>query len=656
MALQDIISPFQWGAAGAKLSPEEIARQRQIADALLQQGVDFSPIASPLQGLARVANAAAGAYGNYRAGKAEESNAEANGKIIASLLGGGSDVFPAAPGMSDAPDSASQPTASPVATADVPTQRVASAFATSDPDTGAGATGWLDYANKNAIRNQPLDPKLTNALSFLPDMGVTMKVFSGGQDATGSRRTGSHRHDNGDAADVFFYKDGRQLDWNNPQDVPIYQQIVERAKANGVTGFGAGEGYMRPGSMHIGFGTPAVWGAGGRGTNAPDWLRQAFNTPYEASPAVAATNAMADNAPSVPPLPDAVNVPDMPIAGQPVQVAQNVNPNQMSDATALSLLGASAYKPGDVNPAIVQALSDPRSSDMTRQIATMLVKQKLDPNAALETEYKRAQIAKLQREAQTAGTGVFGTPIYGKDPQTGQTVLGAIGKDGTFHKLDTGGVQVTPGVTWQDFGTYRQAFDKSGAPVNPGVAVDNEGKAADTKTGQIKGEQRATQPQAAAALGSAVSSLDRMGASVQQLIDDPALGRITGVMGMIPNYPGGEAAGAQARLNTLKSQIGFAVLQAMRDASKTGGALGQVSDTENKMLQNNLASLEQAQSEEDLKRELKKILDFVAGSKQRLQNAYSQTYGGGGSASTAPAASSAPSGGVVDYRDYFGGR
>lgn len=138
------------------------------------------------------------------------------------------------------------------------------------------ATDWLSYANQTATRNQHLSPKLVDALAFLPDMGVTMQVFSGGQDATGARRTGSHRHDHGGAADVFFYKDGRQLSWQNPKDIPVFQEIVERAKANGVTGFGAGDGYMRPGSMHIGFGAPAVWGAGGRGTNAPDWLRQAF--------------------------------------------------------------------------------------------------------------------------------------------------------------------------------------------------------------------------------------------------------------------------------------------------------------------------------------------------------------------------------------------
>lgn len=137
-------------------------------------------------------------------------------------------------------------------------------------------SGYIQYANAGATRNQPLSPKLEQALSFLPEMGIQAKVFSGGQDATGSRRTGSHRHDAGGAGDVFFYKDGRKLDYNNPDDLPYFEEIVRRGKQAGLTGFGAGKGYMQPGSMHLGFGNPSVWGAGGSAANAPDWLRSAY--------------------------------------------------------------------------------------------------------------------------------------------------------------------------------------------------------------------------------------------------------------------------------------------------------------------------------------------------------------------------------------------
>lgn len=143
---------------------------------------------------------------------------------------------------------------------------------------------YIRYANQGATRNLPLDSRLVEAFQFLPEQGITMEVFSGGQPAKGSglARVGSTRHDHGNAADVFFYRGDQRLDWNNPQDQAIFKDIVARAKAAGVTGFGAGPGYMQPGSMHVGYGTPGVWGAGGRSANAPSWLREAYG--MEAGP------------------------------------------------------------------------------------------------------------------------------------------------------------------------------------------------------------------------------------------------------------------------------------------------------------------------------------------------------------------------------------
>lgn len=144
---------------------------------------------------------------------------------------------------------------------------------------------WIEYLNQNATRNQPLSPDLVKALSFLEDMDVKAEVFSGGQHSAGEGpRVGSVRHDHGGAGDMFFSKGGKRLDWANEADRPIFEQIVANAKQRGVTGIGAGPGYMRQGSMHLGFGKPAVWGAGGDGANAPDWLVKAYGaTPNPAS-------------------------------------------------------------------------------------------------------------------------------------------------------------------------------------------------------------------------------------------------------------------------------------------------------------------------------------------------------------------------------------
>jgi hypothetical protein len=78
----------------------------------------------------------------------------------------------------------------------------------------------------------------------------------------------------------------------------------------------------------------------------------------------------------------------------------------------------------------------------------------------------------------------------------------------------------------------------------------------------------------------------------------------------------------QAQLNTLKSQVAFGVLQAMRDASKTGGALGAVSDAEGKRLENNLAALDQAQDAESFKKAMDDIIRYVDETKPRLRSAF----------------------------------
>lgn len=192
------------------------------------------------------------------------------------------------------------------------------------PATDRATQGVIQYANQGATRNKPLSDRLAGTLeSFLPDLGVTAKVFSGGQDAKGKgrRRTGSVRHDHGDAADVFFYKDGRRLDWSNPKDRPIFEEIVRRGKANGLTGFGAGDGYMQRGSMHIGFGAPGVWGKGGKGANAPDWLRRAYGAARGGM--ITALPEEDERQNDLVPMPRSVEVYDMPASEEEVQVAQS---------------------------------------------------------------------------------------------------------------------------------------------------------------------------------------------------------------------------------------------------------------------------------------------------------------------------------------------
>ena len=75
--------------------------------------------------------------------------------------------------------------------------------------------------------------------------------------------------------------------------------------------------------------------------------------------------------------------------------------------------------------------------------------------------------------------------------------------------------------------------------------------------------------------------------------------------------PESQARTFAAQLDTLKGNIGFSALTAMREASKTGGALGQVSDREIKLLTSTLGALDQLQSAEQLTEQLNKVKESV---------------------------------------------
>jgi hypothetical protein len=302
---------------------------------------------------------------------------------------------------------------------------------------------------------------------------------------------------------------------------------------------------------------------------------------------------------------------------------------------------------------------DDRARSQARQDASAAL-QSGDPNAgrnalAMLLGAGDTQGANVLAQYQNSANGVYGTPIYGVD-EKGVPGLGAMDKTGGFRRLDTGGFTVQNPVKTIDTGTGTLIIDsRTGQPVGgrgaspqsggqqpapqamPGqpqtpvpqggyVPKDVLGEARDKKTGTEIGDRQAEFGKAQAALDSSIGSLDRLAAVANRIKNDPALDRITGVMGKLWNYPGGQAANVQAQLDVLKSQVSFGVLQAMREASKTGGALGSVSDAEGRRLENNLAALDQAQDVKSFKRAMDDIVRYVNDTKPRLTSAFQQDY------------------------------
>lgn len=144
---------------------------------------------------------------------------------------------------------------------------------------------------------------------------------------------------------------------------------------------------------------------------------------------------------------------------------------------------------------------------------------------------------------------------------------------------------------------------------------------------ETEAKREREKPEAQRSATDAISNLGRLAESARELKNHPGLPRITGMMGAFPNIPGQVAAEAEAKLEALRSQVAFSVLQAMREASKTGGALGNVSDAEGKRLENNLAALSTKQGTPAFEAELQKIIDYAEGAKGRISGAYERTYG-----------------------------
>lgn len=126
-------------------------------------------------------------------------------------------------------------------------------------------------------------------------------------------------------------------------------------------------------------------------------------------------------------------------------------------------------------------------------------------------------------------------------------------------------------------------------------------------------------------------------ALIPQLDEDMASWLPSNVAGfggkILSNIPGSDAYDFNARIETIKANIGFDKLQAMRDASPTGGALGQVSEMELKQLNASMGNLDIGQSPEQLRKNLMAVRAQYIRTIRAIEaqrQGYRQMQGGGG--------------------------
>lgn len=377
-----ISNAFVWGKGGAQLTPEQIARQREIEDALLQRGIDTSPVASPLEGLARVANAAAGSFRRGRLIRAERENKAYDDQAfntITGLLTGGSSGSSSTVPMTGA---GAEVSAADPAKVDMTGNQVYSDFIDT-VKTGVtnpfglaaiAATGKAEsgYSPGNVNRTWS-DPSASGqpgtAGGIMSWRGPRLAALQAAGDMSPAGQ-----------AKFFLQEDPTLITaLNNAKSLEEAQRLMNNAWAF--------RGYDQPGgestrrlSLASGF-LPSFQGQGGgtqvasldpsAGMPKPEaaaaieatapgsgYVDPMVTTDYRQSPAATAETA------SLPPLPSRDVAPAPPVASvPPVQVAQAAQPV------------VTAPNGAPIPSEVLKVLSDPRISQRTRGIAELLIRQ-----------------------------------------------------------------------------------------------------------------------------------------------------------------------------------------------------------------------------------------------------------------------------------------
>jgi hypothetical protein len=308
----------------------------------------------------------------------------------------------------------------------------------------------------------------------------------------------------------------------------------------------------------------------------------------------------------------------------------------INGADPVAAVGMLAQSWGELNPLDIEA----KRAQIAQARATTANQSSQNARAQAEHNARMAQFETMtpQQRAQAA-------PTVGLEP--GTPTFNAFVATGKYPAAENTNTAQQP--TWGQDDQGRPVImqlDRSGRAVRtalpPGVTPIPPGDLAfDKAQGQERGE----------AFGKNVANLGKAEGAfkayeTQQNIVTQDIDRVlkgtnwatTGWVGNVGTYiPGSPAYNLARTLDTIKANIGFDKLAEMRANSPTGGALGAVTEFENKLLQSVLGSLEQAQSPEQLRYNLQRLKDTISTMRtQRREALESDQRRFGGMANTPP--------------------
>lgn len=242
-------------------------------------------------------------------------------------------------------------------------------------------------------------------------------------------------------------------------------------------------------------------------------------------------------------------------------------------------------------------------------------------------------IAQAPYSPDSTGSEFGLSPITFRNPDNSYS-FGQLDKSGGLRMIETPqGVEYVPDSGRMGFNPAN-ILEQGGAANT--VAADKQEAVGDVETQQLlerQAQQRALEREiesrsAKPRLDGALANIQMMRDQVAQLMEHAGTGTMTGLSGYLdPRNLVGQGRDARALLDSLKSKVFVTTLQSMRDLSPTGGAVGNVSNMEGKRFEEQLVALDTAQTDEQFKLELEKLLQLTDESAARLQNAYQSQFG-----------------------------
>lgn len=138
--------------------------------------------------------------------------------------------------------------------------------------------------------------------------------------------------------------------------------------------------------------------------------------------------------------------------------------------------------------------------------------------------------------------------------------------------------------------------------------------------------REAKYPQATSAVKTFENTSDTLVTDLEKLAKHPGLSSITGIAaGRLPGITK-EGREAEALFDKIVARGGFQELQTMRQASPTGGALGNVSNQEGAQLRQAFAALDRRQDAPSVRNAITDAIAQIRAAKENIRGAYDLTY------------------------------